>query len=129
MIDSNVFNYVNVLDKAADAAWKRNEAITNNIANATTPRYKRQDVDFEGELKRAMKNSKYETVDAKVANLKTNRLNGRTYTDYDSFSYRLDGNNVDIQTENVTLVKNQIKYNGLIEGMNQEFANLKSVMK
>ena len=85
MIDSNVFNYVNVLDKAADAAWKRNEAITNNIANATTPRYKRQDVDFEGELKRAMKNSKYETVDAKVANLKTNRLNGRTYTDYDSF--------------------------------------------
>ena len=46
-----------------------------------------------------------------------------------AFSYRLDGNNVDIQTENVTLVKNQIKYNGLIEGMNQEFANLKSVMK
>ncbi|MDD2972097.1 MAG: flagellar basal body rod protein FlgB [Lachnospiraceae bacterium] len=129
MIDSNVFSYINVLDKAADAAWTRNEAITNNIANATTPNYKRQDVNFEGELQRAMKNSKYQTVDAKVANLRTNRLEARTYTDYDGFSYRLDGNNVDIQTENVNLVKNQIKYNGLIQSVNQQFTNLKSVMK
>jgi len=129
MIDSNAFSYINVLDKAADASWKRNEAITNNIANATTPNYKRQDVNFEGELQRAMKNSRYKTVDAKVADLKTNRLEARTYTDYDGFSYRLDGNNVDIQTENVNLVKNQIKYNGLIQSVNQDFTMLKSVMK
>ena len=44
MFQSSVFNYVNVLDKAADASWLRNEAISNNIANATTPNYKRQDV-------------------------------------------------------------------------------------
>lgn len=129
MINANVFNYVNVLDKAADASWLRNDAITNNIANATTPNYKRQDVDFEGELQRALKNSRYESMDSKVSNLHTSRLNARTYTDYDGFSYRLDGNNVDIQTENVTLVKNQIKYNGLIQSINQEFANLKSVTK
>lgn len=129
MIDSNVYDYVNVLDKAADASWLRNEAITNNIANATTPNYKRQDVAFESELQRALKNSKYESLDDKVSDLKLSRLNGRTYTDYDGFSYRLDGNNVDIQTENVTLVKNQVKYNGLIQSINQEFANLKSVMK
>ena len=47
MLNSNAFNYINVLDKAADAAWLRNEAIANNIANATTPGYKRQDVAFE----------------------------------------------------------------------------------
>lgn len=129
MINSNVFDYVNVLDKAADASWLRNEAITNNIANATTPNYKRQDVAFESELKRALKNSRYESMDDKVSNVKMNRLNGRTYTDYDNFSYRLDGNNVDMQTENVTLVKNQVKYNGLIQGVNQEFANLKIVTK
>ena len=104
MIDSSVYNYINVLDKAADAAWLRNEAITNNIANADTPGYKRQDISFEGELKKAMKVSRYESVDAKVADLKSRDLQARTYTDYDSVSYRLDGNNVDIQTENVTLV-------------------------
>lgn len=129
VINSNVFDYVNVLDKAADASWLRNEAITNNIANATTPNYKRQDVAFESELKRALKNSRYEPMDDKVSDLKLNRLNGRTYTDYDNFSYRLDGNNVDIQTENVTLVKNQVKYNGLIQSINREFADLKLVTK
>ena len=39
MIHTGAFNYINVLDKAADAAWIRNEAIGNNIANATTPGY------------------------------------------------------------------------------------------
>ena len=70
MIDSSVYNYINVLDKAADAAWLRNEAITNNIANADTPGYKRQDISFETQLQKAMKVSKYESVDAKVADLK-----------------------------------------------------------
>lgn len=129
MNSSNVYNYVNVLDKAADASWLRNQAIANNIANATTPNYKRQDVAFDSELQRALKHSKYQSLDAKVSDLKWNRLNARTYTDYDSFSYRLDGNNVDIQTENVAMVKNQIKYNGLMQSVNQEFANLKIVTK
>ncbi len=129
MNNSNVYNYVNVLDKAADASWLRNQAIANNIANATTPNYKRQDVAFESELQRALKHSKYESLDDKVSDLKVSRLNGRTYTDYDGFSYRLDGNNVDPQTENVTMVKNQTTYNGLIQSINQEFANLKIVIK
>ena len=51
------------------------------------------------------------------------------YTDAANFSYRLDGNNVDIDTEGVELAANQIKYNGLISSINQEFTNLKLVMK
>ena len=47
MISSSIYNYVNVLDKAADASWLRNEVISNNIANATTPNFKRKDVEFE----------------------------------------------------------------------------------
>ena len=46
-----------------------------------------------------------------------------------NFSYRLDGNNVDIDTEGVELASNQIKYNGLIDCFNQEFANLKMAMR
>ena len=49
MINSNIYNYVNVLDKAADAAYIRNDVLANNIANASTPNYKRQDVQFESE--------------------------------------------------------------------------------
>ena len=41
MFNSSAFDYINVLDKAADAAWLRNDAISNNIANVDTPGYKR----------------------------------------------------------------------------------------
>ena len=50
MINSNVFDYINVMGKTADASWKRNEILSNNIANVDTPRYKRQDINFEARL-------------------------------------------------------------------------------
>ena len=129
MIGSNAFNYINVLDKAADASWLRNETIANNIANVDTPGYKRQDVAFEDQLRKAMGNSRYQSMDDKVSSIKTSRLNAETYTDSAGYSYRMDGNNVDIDTENVELASNQIKYNALIQSVNHEFTNLKSVMK
>lgn len=129
MFNTSVFDYINVLQKTADAAWIRNDVITNNIANATTPGYKRQDIAFEDELSKALRHSRYKSMDAKVADLKVNRLKPRTYTDSANYSYRMDGNNVDIETENVTLAANQLKYNGLTECLNQEFKNLQAVMK
>ena len=127
--NTNVFDYINVLDKAMDAAWLRNEAISNNLANADVPGYKRQDVDFETQLAKALHNSRYTSVDAKVHNLKLNRLNPVVYKDYPGYSYRIDGNNVDPDTEGVYLAKNQIVYQGLEAATNQEFKNLQSVMK
>ena len=129
MIQTNAFDYINVLDRAADAAWQRNEAISNNIANVDTPGYKRQDVAFESVLQQALGNNRYESMDDKVANVNLSRLWGRAYVDYANYSYRLDGNNVDIENENVMLAENQLKYQGLISSINQEFTNLKTVMK
>ena len=129
MIQTNAFDYINVLDRAADAAWQRNEAISNNIANVDTPGYKRQDVAFESVLQQALANNRYESMDDKVANVDLSRLRGRAYLDYANYSYRLDGNNVDIENENVMLAENQLKYQGLISSINQEFTNLKTVMK
>ena len=133
MINSNVYNYINVLSKAADASWLRNDAISNNIANVDTPNYKRQDVSFETELKHALRSSKYISLDKKVDAINSDgrlsHIDPRTYLDHSGFSYRLDGNNVDIDTENVELASNQIKYNGLIQSIDQEFKNIKSVIK
>ena len=60
---------------------------------------------------------------------KSKNLDVRTYTDYSNYSYRLDGNNVDIENENVMLAENQLKYQGLLTGITQEFTNLQTVMK
>ena len=129
MIQTNAFDYINVLNRAADAAWQRNEAISNNIANVDTPGYKRQDVAFESVLQKALGNNRYESMDEKVSNINLSRLRGREYVDYANYSYRLDGNNVDIENENVMLAENQLKYQGLISSINQEFTNLQTVMK
>ena len=129
MIQTNAFDYINVLNRAADAAWQRNEAISNNIANVDTPGYKRQDVAFESVLQQALGNNRYQSMDDKVANVNLSRLRGRAYVDYANYSYRLDGNHVDIENENVMLAENQLKYQGLISSINQEFTNLQTVMK
>ena len=129
MFQSSVFDYVNVLDKAADASWLRNEAISNNLSNADTPGYKRQDVAFESVLKRALGSSQYRTMDAKVASLRGKSLEPALYRDHADYSYRLDKNNVDVDTEGVMLAENQLKYQGLMLGIQHEFTNLQTVMK
>ena len=130
MIGSNAFNYVNVLKKAADASWKRNEVIANNIANVSTPGYKRKDIQFENYLRRELMKD-YSTDDdlnRRVANVDLDGLGTRVYTDQSELSYRLDGNNVDINTENANLAENQIRYYTLLNSMTQEFSRIKSVL-
>lgn len=127
--NTNAFDYINVLGKAADASWLRNEAIGNNIANVDTPGYKREDVDFQSVLKHELRSSKYTSMDAKVAGIKTSHLKVTAHRDYTGYSYRLDGNNVDIDTENAELASNQLWYNGLINSIKQEFTNLQTAMK
>lgn len=129
MLSSNAYDYINVLSKAADASWLRNEVIANNIANEDTPGYKRQDVDFESVLERELGNNHLVDMDSKVASVNTSRLKVGAYVDAASFSYRTDGNNVDVENEQVLLAQNQLKYQGLINSINSEFQILKSVMK
>ena len=126
MIGSNAFNYINVLDKAADASWSRNEIIANNIANVDTPGYKRKDVQFESYLQSALAGDN--SLDQRVADVDLDTLDSTVYTDNASYSYRLDGNNVDIDTESAYLAENQVRYYSLMDSMTQEFSRLKSVL-
>ena len=128
MITSGIYNYVNILDKAADAANLRNELLTNNIANVSTPNYKRKDLDFESVLQGEHAGEKNLSKAVKKANQNLETLDAQVYTDNASLSYRLDGNNVDINTEEARLAENQIKYQALVDLMNQEFARYNTVL-
>ena len=130
-MSSGMFGFVNVLKAAADASWTREEVVTNNIANVDTPNYKRQDVDFTTYLRSALSrtNGGSSSLTNRVNNLNYNDIAIRTYTDNSTLSYRLDGNNVDLSTENVELASEQINYNALIDSMNNEFSRFKTVLK
>ena len=128
MINTDIYNYVNILDKAADAANLRNELISNNIANVDTPGYKRKDINFESILQAELGGEKNLSTAVKNANRDLNMLDPQVYTDNASLSYRLDGNNVDVATEESYLAENQIKYQALVDLMSQEFSRYKSVL-
>lgn len=128
MIQSDAFSYINVLDKALDTSWTRETLITNNLANVDTPGYKRQDIDFESILEQELGRSKYEYLDQKIDNLHMSHLNPQTYTDSAYYSYRIDDNNVDADTENVELASEQIRYQALESAVNGEFTLLKTAM-
>ena len=128
MLSTNAFDYVNVLDKAADASWKRETVLANNIANVDTPGYKRKDLDFEGALKQELGRCKHTSLDTKIENLHMDHLNPSVYTDLSNYSYRLDGNNVDIDNEEVEYASEQLRYEGITAGINNEFNRMKSVI-
>lgn len=130
MIISGAFDTVDVLNRAADYSWKRNEVLNNNIANVDTPGYKREDVKFSDYLESEMRANKYVSSKLKTTTdeLDAKDMDFMVYKDYAGMSYRLDGNNVDIDTENVELASNQLLYQGLVDSMSAEFARIKTAI-
>ena len=129
MINSNAYNYINVLTKAADASWTRNEIITNNLANVDTPGYKRKDVSFQNYLLQELTSGDSTSLRTRVNDVEMGNLNATVYTDFSELSYRLDGNNVDIDTENVEFASNQLYYQTVLDTINHQFSMLKAAMQ
>lgn len=130
MINSNAFSYINVLDRAADASYTRETLIANNIANVDTPTYKRKDIDFQSVLEKELRTeaTKYPNLTTLVNHMDTSKLTAEVYKDYENFSYRIDKNNVDIDTENVELASEQLRYQQLTTAVSQEFSHLKTAI-
>ncbi|MGM0640071.1 MAG: flagellar basal body rod protein FlgB [Thermotogota bacterium] len=106
-----------VLPKAMDASLKKQQTISQNIANYNTPNYKRKTVAFEEELAKALGDNnelKLKTTKDRHLNntLSYKKVQGEVKTQ-DNTSLRNDGNNVDIDAEVSDMVQNTLKYNGL----------------
>lgn len=129
MINSNAYNYIDVLSKAADYSWTRNEIISNNLANVDTPGYKRKDVSFESYLIQELTSGDDTSLRKRINDVDLNNLNSTVYTDYNELSYRLDGNNVDIDTENVEFASNQLYYQTVLDTIDYQFQMLKAAMQ
>ena len=123
MINSGMFDYVNVLGKAASASYLRETVIANNIANDDTPGYQRQDVEFSSVLKDELMKIKYKNLDQAYHGVNKNldSLEPIIYDDFAGYDYRIDGNNVDMDTENVELASEQLRYQAIVTSINNQF--------
>ena len=115
------------------------EVIANNIANVDVPHFKRSEVNFESELKRAIMEME-QSKSPEPVRITDNRhipfqvpgdvrgVNPRVRLDF-STTYRNDGNNVDIEKEMVDSAKNMMRYNSIITNLNHNYKMLKIAMK
>jgi len=119
---------LNLLNKNLDGLWLRQKVTMDNIANYSTPGYKSKFVDFESQLK-----DKIEDIMTN-SNIKKSLLrdeidNSKVIIDEnDTQSLRLDGNNVDLEKENLELAKTQLQYMYAVTEMNSYFSKLRSVI-
>ena len=98
------------LQKSLDLTWRRNEAISSNVANAETPQYRAVDVNFAQELERAFNQSTdpITKTDSKHMDLSSSSIAHLT-PDF-SGATKPDGNNVDIDLQMGRLAFNSSKY-------------------
>lgn len=130
---NKIFDTTKYLEKGLDASWKRNEVITNNIANVDTVGYKRSEVEFESLFKEALESGSFSAKKTRQGHMEIgsgniDSLSANIVVD-GSTSMRLDGNNVDIDYESAELAKNTIYYNTLIRKLTSEFTRLRMAIK
>ena len=113
--------------KALDGTWQRQKAISNNIANAETPGYKSLKVSFEDNLKsevnKIQKNST--AANGALENFKSISDSAISVDTVNTTSNRADGNNVDLDAENVDMAKTVLNYNYLVRGLSDTYSRLK----
>jgi len=124
-----IYNNIDFYSKAITGTWERNKAITHNMANVNTPNYKRKIVTFEDQLKQSIESNK---VPLKKTHEKHIGIGNKIFepkiTEEKGFSYRIDGNSVNIDTEAASLAKNNIMYDALINQVIGELDKIKTVI-
>ncbi len=129
----NAFTNIDIQKKALDASWLRQSLIANNIANVNTPGYKRSDIDFETTLRDFLDSkqtvlTRTHSAHFNNSGLVADSLSPKIEKDRRS-SYRLDGNNVNIDVEMANNAANQLKYNAMIKEINGQFNRMKAAIK
>ncbi len=116
-----------ILGATLSALSLRHSAISQNIANADTPYYKRKEVVFEDYLSRVLYNGpdvRAERGDDKHVHFSTEIIHIRPTIHAETDSrYRNDYNNVDVDREMSILAKNQLSYNAIV-GFMQSLSQL-----
>lgn len=123
----------NVLERSLDATSLRQSVIANNIANVDTPYFKKSEVRFEELLQKELQASSstfagYRT-NPRHFPIGQNTLSSQPVIQVDEHSKMNNNmNNVDIDYEMTLMAKNQLKYNTLVQQINQEFRLMRTAI-
>jgi flagellar basal-body rod protein FlgB len=106
--DSSKFK---VLKAGVQLSWMQQKLSTQNIANIETPGYKSKSLSFDGVLSSVQNGNETPELD---------RINASIVTS-DTESILPDGNNVDLESESISLYKAYAQYSVLLNQISTEF--------
>lgn len=129
-----------LLERGLDTEVIRRRVIADNLANVDVPHFKRSEVTFEAQLRRALNSEKYVKENAVPAKLTDKRhipffrpldytkVQPKVHIDYLS-TMRNDGNNVDPEHEATEAIKSKLRYQGLAQVMASNFRKMNIVIR
>ena len=119
------------LERSISGATQRQEALAANIANASTPGYKRVDVDFHGALAAALGTASphcrlaHGPSDAKT---KLATTSFATQADAGVGNTQADGNSIDVENESAKMAANALEQQAAVSVAKTRNAILRSAM-
>ncbi|MFW5693641.1 MAG: flagellar basal body rod protein FlgB [Alkalispirochaeta sp.] len=129
---------IDILQRTMDTSMLRQNVIANNIANANTPNFKRQDVNFESRLAYALQSERQEP---RFQEALTNErhipfherqdyrdVRPRRVTDF-ATTAKNNGNNVDIEVESMNQLNNQLAYQMMTRSVADAFQRVNLVLR
>lgn len=132
---------LDLLERGMNASVMRRKVLANNIANVSVPHFKRSEVSFEADLKRAVESEKasahampLRTDDSRHISMSPfrvrdyRRVQPRVHIDALS-SMRNDGNNVDMEDESMKIARNQLRYSLMANRVGRQFSHLNQLMR
>ncbi|HHY19709.1 MAG TPA: flagellar basal body rod protein FlgB [Firmicutes bacterium] len=120
-----------LLESALDVSSKRFKQISNNITNVNTPNYVAEEMNFEEELNKRLKNTS--TLDLVITH--SMHVSRKPVFSVGSKNMmpktimRTDYNNVDIEKEIAALIENNIYYSGVAQSLNNKFKLIQTIVQ
>ena len=128
-----------LLHRAMDVSALRYSTSANNLANSGVPNFKRTDINFESELKRALNSEtnakgQFELATTTAGHIKSDgvidykTIEPRRVLDYTTTA-KANGNNIDPEQEAMELLRIQLNYQMLTQIQSFEFSQANSVLR
>jgi flagellar basal-body rod protein FlgB len=106
----------NALERAMDGTALRQRVMSQNVANAMTPGYQAQKVEFEGALADALRNGESpQSVTPSVTGT------GAPQNE--------DGNNVELETEATGMMRNGLQFDALVQATSYRLGVLRAAVR
>ena len=114
-------------ERALGVRSQRMEVLARNIANADTPNYKAQDVDFKAMLKEAKTEYLTATNDKHYAGLQEAPDNGMRFRT--PFNSSFDGNTAEMNVEQAQYGKAASEYQATLQFLESRISGLRKAMR